>query len=64
MSQLIKRLLVKCGWTKAPQHTAGWSMQFREILGCKALVMGNGKALWIVDLSETAHGSCYKRSTS
>ena len=63
MSQLIKRLLVTCGWTKAVDGQAvGCSMQFREMsCGCKALVIGSGKRLWIVGLTQTTYGSCYER---
>jgi hypothetical protein len=66
VSQLIKRLLLKCGWTKAvPNHAVGWSMQFRELsTGCKVLVMGNGTHVWIVGLTDRDRGSCYGRSLS
>jgi hypothetical protein len=42
-----------------------WAMQFRDLsCGCKALILGNRKKLWIVVLTETAHGSCYERSVN
>jgi hypothetical protein len=38
MRQLIKRLLVMCGWSKVVRGHVACSMQFREMsCGCKAL---------------------------
>jgi hypothetical protein len=64
--QFIKRLLVVWARPKPVRHHAvGWSMQFRELsCGCKALLLGNGKKLWIVGLTERSYESCHERSLS
>ena len=65
VTQWIKRLLVWPWSNGVCPPPEGWSMQFRDLsCGCKALVLGNGKRLWIVGLTETAPGSCYERSLS